>query len=74
MKYSKQEILHGIPERDIEIALEVLRSVNYRSAYGHNPKCCRASGILIDLLDKNQSNQNLSLVDSKDAFMGPTKV
>jgi hypothetical protein len=52
-EYTDEQILKGISEEDIKKTLEVLKTINFRSAYGHNPSYCEATNTLIMLLDKD---------------------
>jgi len=50
-EYPDEKIVEGLSKEETDAAVKVLRLINYRSAYGHNPKYCEASNILLCLLD-----------------------
>ena len=52
-EYSDEQIIEGLSKEDINVTLKVLRHINYRSAYGHNPAFCKSSNELLRLLDKS---------------------
>jgi hypothetical protein len=52
IKYTREQLLEGLTDEDIETALKVITIINYRAAYGHNPDICGASGDLKVLLCK----------------------
>lgn len=50
--YTDEEITKGLTQEQIDITIEVLKQINFRSAYGHNATYCMASNKLLGLLDR----------------------
>lgn len=60
--YTDEEITKGLNQERIDIAIEVLKHINFRSTYGHNATYCAASnkmlGLLKSLVTKRQKETN----------------
>ena len=63
-EYTYEQILEGLKEEDITIALKVMMRINVKCAYGHNPELCEASNRLIHLLDTKGTFNNCVVDES----------
>ena len=69
VEYTREQLLAGLSEDEINAALKVISRINFTAAYGHSPEICEASGIMKQLLDKDSHLWSAFEVDSSNEIV-----